>query len=74
MTWCKKKYLDLNVGKTKELIIDFRKKNSVIPDLFIDGAKVERVSEYKYLGTIIDDKLNFLVRNRFRLKTQTFGE
>ena len=30
-----------------------------VPDLYIDGVKVERVSEYKYLGTVIDDKLNF---------------
>ena len=27
---------------------------AVIPDLFIDGAKVERVTEYKYLGTVLD--------------------
>jgi hypothetical protein len=31
----------------------------VIEDLVIDGKKVERVSEYKYLGTVIDRKLNF---------------
>jgi hypothetical protein len=31
----------------------------VIEDLVIDGKKVERVSEYKYLGTVIDSKLNF---------------
>ena len=29
-------------------------------DLIINGEKVERVHEYKYLGTIIDDKLNFV--------------
>jgi hypothetical protein len=57
--WCKENYLNLNVDKTKELIIDFRKKPTVIDDLVIDGKKVERVSEYKYLGTTIDNKLNF---------------
>ena len=51
--------------KTKEMVIDFRKKTSVVPDLFIDGAKVERVSEYKYLGTIIDEKLNFTANSDF---------
>jgi hypothetical protein len=25
----------------------------------VDGTKVERVQEYKYLGTVIDNKLNF---------------
>ena len=59
VTWCKNNFLDLNVDKTKEMVIDFRKKTSVVPDLVIDGAKVERVSEYKYLGTTIDDQLNF---------------
>ena len=32
---------------------------TVIPDLFIDGVKVERVTEYKYLRTVLDNKLNF---------------
>jgi hypothetical protein len=57
--WCKENYLNLNVDKTKELIIDFRKKPTVIDDLVLDGKKVERVSEYKYLGTVMDNKLNF---------------
>ena len=58
-SWCKENYLDLNATKTKELVIDFRRNPDVVPDLFIDGVKVERVNEYKYLGTIIDSKLNF---------------
>ena len=45
--------------KTKEMLIDFRKAPTVIQDLFIDGVKVERVTEYKYLGTVLDNKLNF---------------
>jgi hypothetical protein len=31
----------------------------VIDDLVIAGKMVERASEYKYLGTVIDNKLNF---------------
>ena len=57
--WCKDNYLDLNVEKTKEMVIDFRKNPTVVPSLFIDDVRVERVSEYKYLGTILDDKLTF---------------
>ena len=37
----------------------FRKNPSTVPDLFIDGVKVERVSEYKHLGTVLDDNLSF---------------
>ena len=50
--WCRDNSLDLNVKKTQEMLIDFRKALIVIPDLFIDGVKVERVTEYKYLGTV----------------------
>ena len=56
-TWCRDNSLDLTVKKTKEILIVFRKVPTVIPDLFIDGVKVERVTEYKYLGTILDNKL-----------------
>ena len=57
--WCKSDFLDLNVKKTKELLIDFRTNQIPVPELLIDGSVVERVTEYKYLGTILDYKLNF---------------
>ena len=38
--WRRDNSLNLIVKKTKEMLIDF-----------IDGMKVERVTEYKYLGT-----------------------
>ena len=50
----------LNVRKTKEMVVDFRAgRHDAVPDLSIDGEKVERVDEYKYLGTILDNKLSF---------------
>ena len=45
---------DLNVKKTKEILTDFRKVPSVIPDLVIDDVKVERVTEYKDLGAVLE--------------------
>ena len=57
--WCRDNSLDLNVKKTKEMLTEFRKAPNVIPDLFTDGVKVERVTEYKYLRTVLDNKLNF---------------
>ena len=59
VTWCKDNYLLLNVQKTKELIVDYRRKPHVHEDLVIGNEVVERVSEYKYLGTIIDSNFNF---------------
>lgn len=56
--WCSENYLILNVKKTKEMIIDFRRKPTNVPDAInIDGEPVERVKEYKYLGIVIDDEL-----------------
>ena len=57
--WCKENYLVLNVQKTKEMIIDFRKRKTLLTPITIDSQVIERVNEYKYLGTIIDDKLTW---------------
>ena len=56
--WSHRNFLKLNVKKTKEMIIDFRTTKRQVPDpIFIDNEPIERVSEYKYLGFIIDDQL-----------------
>jgi hypothetical protein len=55
--WCKANFLNLNVKKTKEIIIDFRNKSKVVEPLHIEGEKVDIVQSYTYLGSIIDDKL-----------------
>ena len=59
VTWCETNHLEMNVGKTKEMVIDFKRVKTVLSDLVIHGEKVERVDEYKYLGTVVDEKLNF---------------
>ena len=58
-SWCMDNSLDLKLKKTKEMLTDFRKAPTVVPDLFIAGVNVQRVTEYKYLGTVFDNKLNF---------------
>ena len=57
--WCKENYLDLNIVKTKEMVADFRKKTPPVPELIIDDVAVERVAEYRYLGTVLDNNLTF---------------
>ena len=57
--WCDNHYLLLNVRKTKELIIDFRVKKDPILPISIKGETVTIVHQYKYLGIIIDDKLEW---------------
>ena len=48
--WCQDNNLSLNVIKTKELILDYRK---------IGGAVVERVESFKFLGVHIINQLSW---------------
>ena len=41
--WCKGNNLSLNVSKTKELIVDYRKRRAEQAPINIDGAVVEQV-------------------------------
>ena len=45
--WCSENDLELNVSKTKERLLDFRKKKT----LTIAGEVVEEVKTFKFLGT-----------------------
>ena len=57
-TWCRSHNLVLNVEKTKEMVIDFRRagKQHHTP-LSVAGAAVERVSSVKFLGVHLADDL-----------------
>ena len=48
--WCEDNHLDLNVIKTKELIIDFRKNSEDPIASIIHGEEVQIVDTYKYLA------------------------
>jgi hypothetical protein len=55
--------LVLNISKTK-LMLFSRSRNVDPEDLHIcsiNGAHIELVSQYKYLGVLIDDKLSFVM-------------
>ena len=51
-SWCSNNFLHLNVSKTKEMCIDFRRNRTVISPI------VEQVDSFKYLGVILDEKLS----------------
>lgn len=57
--WCNSHSLQLNVNKTKDMVLDFRKTAQTSLPTVINGTVVEMVDSYKYLGTIIDNRLNF---------------
>eukprot|EP00061_Rhincodon_typus_P001815 g15858.t1 len=60
VTWCNENNLSLNVGKTKEPIIDFRKKGGEHAPIYINGTDVERVESIKFLRVTITDNLSWI--------------
>ncbi len=57
--WCSDNNLSLNVEKTKEIVVDFRRVHSLHAPLTINGATVERVSSTKFLGVHITEDLSW---------------
>ena len=53
--------LSLNISKTKFMVISNRQ-NLGLVDVKIGDTSLERVTEFKYLGAVLDDRLTF---NRF---------
>ncbi|XP_059833317.1 aquaporin-4 isoform X2 [Hypanus sabinus] len=59
--WCHNNNLSLNLNKTKELIVDFRRgKPEVHEPVIIRGSEVERVSNFKFLGVTISEDLSWI--------------
>ena len=57
--WCAANNLELNVGKTKEIIVDFRRNKTPLMPLSINGAEVETVDTFKFLGIHISGDLTW---------------
>ena len=59
--WLKTNELTLNVAKIKLVVFGSRTKLRNIPklNLAMDNEPIEQVTEFKYLGLFLDDKLTF---------------
>ena len=57
-SWCSNNFLHLNVSKTKEMCIDFRRNRTVNSPIVLNGEPVEQVDSFKYLGVILDEQLS----------------
>ena len=57
--WCDNNNLLLNASKTKEIIVDFRKKPTIIHPTIIKGAEIEQTDSFKFLGTFISENLKW---------------
>ncbi len=68
-SWCQDNCLSLNVCKTKELIVDFRKRQQrPYTPLMISGTPEERVSSFKYLGVNISEDLTWTTHIQTQVK------
>ncbi len=68
-SWCQDNCLSLNVSKTKELIVDFRKRQQwPYTPLMISGTPVERVSSFKYHVVNISEDLTWTTHIQTQVK------
>ena len=57
--WCQNNNLSLNITKTKEMIVDCRKRSTEHAPILIYGAVVEQVESFKFLVVHITNKLEW---------------
>jgi Reverse transcriptase (RNA-dependent DNA polymerase) len=59
--WLKFNRIALNISKCKYMIFENKSKKNTTNDpiIEIDGILIEKVNQIKYLGIIVDEKLNF---------------
>ena len=56
---CDANYLELNVSKTKEMVIDFRQTSPDPQPVDSKGSSVARVDTYTYIGVVLNNKLSW---------------
>ncbi len=60
--------LVLNINKTKELIVDFRRRAPPLQPLIIKGTEVERTVSYTFLGLHVSENLSWAKNTATTLK------
>jgi hypothetical protein len=56
VVWCHDNHLSLNVNKTKEMIVEYRKRRTEHAPIHIDGTVEEQVKSFKFLDVHITNK------------------
>ena len=57
--WCQDNNISLKMIKTKEMIVDNRKRRTEHVPILINGTVVEQVESFKFLGVHITNKLTW---------------
>ena len=60
MQWLTANRLSLNIEKTNFMIFRPRGENEVCPTIHICGAEIQEVDSAKFLGIMVDNKLNWM--------------
>lgn len=58
VTWCDQSDLELNISKTKKMVIDFTRQVWCPGTCVYQRGEVERVDVHRYLGIVFDKKLS----------------
>ena len=66
--WYSQNYLDQNVTKTKELIFNFRRKQTIKAPIVINDKAVDLSTSYTYLGCTIKDDLKWDIQIKQQMK------
>ena len=75
--WCNQNLLTINCKKSQWMKINLANKNLKYVTLSLGNTRLDNVKEYKYLGVVIDSRLNFQtfrdsIINRVNLKINYF--
>ena len=70
LSWCKRNGLELNISKCCVMTFSHRRK-PIINDYFIDGKKINRVSQVRDLGVHMDAKLSFTTHHEYVKRKST---
>ncbi len=57
--WCQENHISLNIDKTKELVVDYRRQSREHTPITIDKTPVEQINSFKFLGVHITGDLTW---------------
>lgn len=63
--WCKLHKLNISINKTFAMLVKGKLDRGRLPIVKINNSKIKYTKEIKYLGVILDEKLNFILHAKY---------